>query len=261
MPPNARRDRIRKTFTIHSNNSPHRSRLILKTMADSNWNLAMAPVGACDRGTNPAEGLPWRIVNCLERICAVGALAALSPGLAVVGLTIYGLSRRTPLVAHLRVGQQGRPLWVLKFRTMWEKRPAKHPRSWRLVERIADDQGPKRKSFADPRVCSRFAGFCRRFSIDELPQLLHVATGKMSFIGPRPLTAGELEEYYAGCADEVLRVKPGLSGLWQVMGRNRLTYEQRRAFDLLYVRTRSLGLYLALLAQTPREILGGRNSC
>ena len=82
----------------------------------------------------------------------------------------------------------------------------------------------------------------------------------MSLVGPRPLTAGELREFYAEDAAEVLSVKPGMAGLWQVSGRNRLTYEERRLLDLCFVRRRSIGLYQKILARAVREVWTGANT-
>ena len=81
-----------------------------------------------------------------------------------------------------------------------------------------DTDVPVIKGAPDPRVNSRLAAFCRRYSVDELPQLLQVASGKMRLVGPRPLTPRELEVYYGADCAEVLSVRPGLTGLWQVMG-------------------------------------------
>ncbi len=83
---------------------------------------------------------------------------------------------------------------------------------------------------ADPRVSSWFASFCRRHSIDELPQLWHVARGEMSLVGPRPLTRAEIDRYYAGDAAELLSVKPGLTGLWQIYGRSAIRFPRRAAW-------------------------------
>src|ERR1039458_4677332 len=84
----------------------------------------------------------------------------------------------------------GSPLWVLKFRAMWwpGTRPAGR---FALVEYIVDESGPREKGVRDHRICSRFARFCRRHSIDELPQLLNVVRGEMSLVGPRPITDSE----------------------------------------------------------------------
>ena len=83
----------------------------------------------------------------------------------------------------------------------------------------------------------------------------------MSLVGPRPVTAEELRRYYYGAeAEEMLQVKPGLAGLWQISGRNRLTYSQRKRLDLKYVRERSLRMYLRILFRTVPEVLTGSNS-
>ncbi len=168
------------------------------------------------------------------------------------------LSRRSPLIAHRRVGQYGRLLWVLKLRTMWD---SSEPRSRGWIEFIDDETGPGQKSASDKRVCNRFARFCRRHSLDELPQLWQVVRGEMALIGPRPLTSSEIREHYADVAHELLSVKPGIAGLWQTLGRNRLTYAQRRELDLLFVRQRSAGMYVRILARVLPEIVFGTNAC
>src|SRR6059058_699687 len=131
-------------------------------------------------------------------------------------VAIACLSRRTPLIAHRRVGWRGSTLWMLKFRTMWSDGdvPARRISGW--VEYIDDEAGPQRKQADDPRVGHWFARFCRQHSIDEVPQLWHVIRGEMALIGPRPVTAAEIRRYYGAHADEMLLVRPGIAGLWQV---------------------------------------------
>ena len=203
------------------------------------------------------DSITWKALGWGERAAAVLLLLALSPILCVTGILILALSRRTPLVAHQRIGQHGRPFWTLKFRTMWPG--LVRPRTG-LVERIAEEPGVEIKASLDPRVTSRFARFCRRASIDELPQLAHVAAGTMSLVGPRPLTREELRKHYGPAAPEVLSVKPGITGLWQVCGRSRLSYPQRRRLDLFLVRRRSPGLYATILRRTVAAVLAGRNA-
>ena len=154
-------------------------------------------------------------------------------------------------------------LWVLKIRTMWdrtrnEKRAAAKKGPSRWIEYLPDAEAPVIKRGPDPRVTSRFARFCRRFSIDELPQLAHVASGKMRFAGPRPLTQIELEVHYREAAEEILSVRPGITGLWQVMGRNNLTYPQRRRLDRFFVRRLNWRLYWWVLLRTPGCVISGR---
>jgi exopolysaccharide production protein ExoY len=200
----------------------------------------------------------WLLLGALERLGAALALLALSPFLLAIALVTASLSGDSPLVGHRRLGCGGRPFWVLKLRTMW--RPGgRTPRRFALIEYIADEAGPAEKRVCDGRVSSGFARFCRRHSIDELPQLIHVARGEMSLVGPRPITVSEWRLHYRS-AGEVLEVKPGLSGLWQVNGRSRLSYEQRRNLDLAMVRNRSVKLYFRILLWTLPEVWSGRNA-
>jgi lipopolysaccharide/colanic/teichoic acid biosynthesis glycosyltransferase len=183
---------------------------------------------------------------------------ALSPVVICAMIAVRILSRRTPLIAHQRCGLHGEPFWMLKIRTMWGTSGGGSSFGW--IEHITDTPVPIRKNAPDPRVTSRLAACLRRYSLDELPQVVHVVTGRMRFIGPRPLTPEELGTYYGVAAEEVLSVAPGLTGLWQVMGRNRLTYAQRRRLDLFLVRKRGLGLKLRILAATPLRVLSGRDA-
>ena len=200
----------------------------------------------------------WKAIAVAERIAAAMILLALSPVLLAAGLLIAILSRSSPLVAHLRVGERGRPIWVIKLRTMWR---GEGERGLALVQRLpAIEEVPERKPSDDPRVTSRFARFCRRYSIDELPQLWQVARGEMALVAPRPLTRHELESYYGEDSQELLTRKPGISGLWQVSGRSRLTYGQRRRLDLFMIRRWSIRLCLRILVLTVPKVLAGKDA-
>jgi exopolysaccharide production protein ExoY len=205
--------------------------------------------------------LTWYAVEACERLAAAVLLATLGPLILACAAGVAWASGRSPFIAHRRVGWRGQTLWMIKLRTMWERGPAGSPlwveRGW--VQRIGDE-APEQKVTDDPRIGNGFARFCRRHSIDEIPQLWHVARGEMSLVGPRPLTHGELDKYYGRESGELLRVKPGLAGLWQISGRNRLSYRQRKQLDLRYVRERSLWLYLSILVRTIPEVVHGANS-
>jgi exopolysaccharide production protein ExoY len=208
-----------------------------------------------------AEAAPaWAAVAIGERLAAATLLAVLLPLLAVAGIVIWFLSRRPPLVAHARVGQGGATLWVLKFRSMWSNAAAAGARRRGLIERLRTEPVPELKNPKDPRITSRFAAFCRKFSIDELPQLWHVVEGRMSLVGPRPMTAEELLEHYGRDAAKVLRVKPGLTGLWQIRGRSSLSHRRRRKLDLFLVRKASVRLYLAILLATIPRVFTGKDA-
>ena len=199
------------------------------------------------------------VLGVCERIAAAGLLLAASPFVAGAALVLFLLSGRSPLIAHRRVGRRGDTLWMLKLRTMWDGRGGPGPRFiW--IEYVEDTCGPELKHPADRRVTSRFARFCRRHSIDELPQLWHVITGEMSLVGPHPITQRELDRFYGPVAQEILQAKPGIVGLWQVSGRNHLSYAERRDLDLQLVRRRSAKLYLRILLQTVPKVWSGAGS-
>jgi exopolysaccharide production protein ExoY len=208
----------------------------------------------------PESDFAWQAVGICERLASVALLAALGPMVVASGVALSLFSGRSPLIAHRRVGWRGSTLWMLKLRTMWGHEDACAGRRPGWIEYIDDDRGPRLKQAADPRVNSRFARFCRRHSIDELPQLWHVIRGEMSLVGPRPMTAGELRHHYEEAAAEVLDVKPGIAGLWQVSGRNQLSYPERRQLDLELVRRRSVRMYLEILVRALPEVWSGTNS-
>ncbi len=190
----------------------------------------------------------------IEPLFAAMLAILLAPVAVIIGLIIWFLSGRSPLVRHRRVGWKGEELRVLKFRTMWSAEPCSAPLL--AIEDLPEvDHFLKTKN--DDRIACRFAAWCRRYSLDEIPQLAHVVCGKMSFVGPRPITRAELNLYYGDCAAEVLALRPGLTGLWQVMGRNRLSYAQRRRLDLWLVRRASPRLLVALLIKTIPRVLRG----
>jgi exopolysaccharide production protein ExoY len=228
------------------NHSPDRLRIELQ-IPNSNASLSQA------------EALNWRVVAISERILAGILMLLLLPALAIIAVITVALSRRSPFVAHCRVGQRGQTIWVLKLRTMWDGTASQRPA---LVEKLPPNapQDFSPKIPRDPRVKSQFAAACRRYSVDELPQLWHVIRGEMALIGPRPLTWGEIQRYYGSATGEFLAKKPGISGLWQVRGRSRLTYRQRRRLDLFMIRQWSLRLYLKILFATIPTVLFGRNA-
>jgi exopolysaccharide production protein ExoY len=133
------------------------------------------------------SGFAGQIGDFSERVGAAILLACLFPVLCICAAAVALLSGRTPLIAHRRVGWRGNTLWMLKLRTMWDFEVPHHS-GW--IEYIDDQTGPEQKQEMDARVRSRLARFCRRHSIDELPQLIHVLRGEMSLVGPRPGRAG-----------------------------------------------------------------------
>jgi exopolysaccharide production protein ExoY len=206
---------------------------------------------------SPHEAHSQRALYAFDRSIAVALFPFSAAVMCVVALIIRLSSSQSPFVAHLRVGRFGEPFWMLKFRTMWK--PGASCRASGLVEYINAD-GDVLKAADDSRVPTEFARLCRKYSLDELPQLLHVITGRMSLVGPRPITRSELVRHYGEYAAEVLQLRPGMSGLWQVKGRGRLTYQQRRRLDLFLVRNFSLRLYMRILLHTLPSVFLGRDA-
>lgn len=212
-----------------------------------------------DTAAPSTESPLWAIIGFTERVMASALLLLGLPLLSVIGIAIALLSRRSPLIAHRRVGQRGKEIWILKLRTMWSA-PAGQHRFRPFVEYLTSETVPEPKRQKDVRVTSRFAALCRKYSVDEWPQLWHVIHGDMALVGPRPLTIAELATYYGPDSICLLSVKPGITGLWQVKGRSRLTYAQRRRLDLFLVRHWSFGLYTRILNATVPCVLKGKDA-
>ena len=147
-----------------------------------------------------------------------------------------------------RVGRGYRRFGCIKFRTM---RPDADAVLAQVLERSPSMRAEFERDFKlrdDPRI-TPIGRFLRRSSLDELPQFLNVLRGEMSVVGPRPIVAKEIERY-GEYMDEVAAVRPGLTGLWQVSGRNNLSYKKRVKLDLAYARGRSFSLDLAIILRT-----------
>ncbi|MFT4013558.1 MAG: sugar transferase [Paracoccus sp. (in: a-proteobacteria)] len=159
------------------------------------------------------------------------------------------------IFGHERIGKNGRSFHCLKFRTMVMDADR------RLKELLERDPAARaeweqhRKLDNDPRI-TRLGNILRKTSLDELPQLWNVIRGDMSLVGPRPVTAKELHEKYAESSAAYMSVRPGLTGPWQVSGRNNISYEERVRMDRHYAQTHSLPQDIAILARTVMVVVG-----
>jgi len=173
-----------------------------------------------------------------------------APILLVAAVLVKCTSRGPVLFRQTRVGRAGDEFSMLKFRSMVvdaEDRKAD-------LDELSDGNDVLFKLRDDPRV-TRVGRYLRRFSVDELPQLVNVLRGEMSLVGPRPPLPTEVATYAIDDARRML-VKPGLTGLWQVSGRSDLTWEESVRLDLRYVDNWSIALDLLILWKTARAVFG-----
>jgi exopolysaccharide biosynthesis polyprenyl glycosylphosphotransferase len=190
----------------------------------------------------------------LEYSLTIGALILLSPLMVIIALWIK-FDSSGPVFYHRRVmGLNGCQFDALKFRTMHTDGDAILAANPVLLDILASTHKIK----DDPRI-TRIGLFLRRYSLDELPQLLNVLKGDMSLVGPRIISPPELQQY-GQWAMNLLTVRPGLTGLWQVSGRSDIAYEDRVRLDMFYIRNYSIWLDLQVIVQTIPVVLGGRGA-
>ena len=173
------------------------------------------------------------------------AIILLSPVFLILGIIVKCTSKGPVFYSHKRAGKNGKEIGVLKFRSMVKNAD-------KLIENFSDEQKTEfQKCYKlenDPRV-TKIGKFLRKTSLDELPQILNIFAGSLSFVGPRPITQEETLLYKKD-RDLLLSVKPGLTGLWAVSGRSTLTYEERIKLELKYVKECSLWFDIKIFFKT-----------
>jgi exopolysaccharide biosynthesis polyprenyl glycosylphosphotransferase len=189
------------------------------------------------------------IKTTIDRIAAATLLVLLSPLFAVVAILIRRDAHGPVFFRQERVGKGGTFFPMLKFRTMVIDAEEMLPS---LLDQ-SDGQGPLFKLRDDPRI-TNIGATLRRYSLDELPQLVNVLRGDMSLVGPRPPLASEVEEYEHDVRRRLL-VRPGMTGLWQINGRSDLSWEEAVRFDLYYVENWSVMSDLMILWRTGRAVV------
>jgi len=221
-----------------------------------NTALSSVFVGRTASDSWPKRG-EWAI-RLVDIIVSFVALVFLAPVILVTALLVYVTNPGPIFFAHSRLGRDGKPFPCLKFRTMVtdaEERLrailAEDPTrrlEWALDHKLRDD----------PRI-TIIGKFLRSSSIDELPQFYNVLRGHMSLVGPRPIVKAEIVRYGRYYRD-YCGVRPGITGLWQVSGRNDVTYRRRVAMDVTYARNRSLSLNLRIMLMTIPSVLMAKGS-
>ncbi|RKN82167.1 sugar transferase [Paenibacillus ginsengarvi] len=202
----------------------------------------------------PLRGLNWFMKRSADFILSALGVIAISPVLLLVTLAIKLDSKGPILIKQKRIGKNGAPFHMLKFRSMVANAEA-------LKASLASQNeamGPVFKIKNDPRI-TRVGRFIRKYSLDELPQLLNVLAGQMSLVGPRPPLPNEVEQY----TDYQWRrfdVRPGITGLWQVSGRSDLPFEEWVKLDIYYIERWSLAMEFKILLKTIPVVLKGEGA-
>ncbi len=198
-----------------------------------------------------------------KRAFDVALILLLSPlwGCLYVLLALLVLVFEGPPIHHksVRVGPDGEEFWIIKFRTMRVDADAELDGLRAADEELDSEFKRSYKLRSDPRI-TRLGGLLRRLSLDELPQVLNVLKGDMSLVGPRPVLRSELKAFYGSKTAQVLSVRPGMTGLWQVSGRSLLPYEERVELDLQYVDRCGLLTDLAILMRTIPSVARGHGA-
>jgi exopolysaccharide production protein ExoY len=233
----------------------------------SDYNSPVFAIGSADaRTVVPFSFVPevargWSAYACMKRVLDVFGAVLLGVVFSPLILVIVLLMRRDggPLIyKHQRVGRDGKLFECLKFRTMV---PDADKVLYRLLEQRPELKAEwirDHKLRHDPRVTT-IGRFLRRTSLDELPQIWNVIRGEMSLVGPRPVVREELFRYGRNSLIYTSAL-PGITGLWQVNGRNNTDYRRRVAMDVFYVRRRSLVLDVYILLRTTSVVLAGNGA-
>ena len=208
---------------------------------------------------NTSDGL--LLVAAKRAVDLAGAsllLLVLAPVFILIALMIKIDSAGPVLFRQWRLGFRGRRFLMFKFRTMCAGAEAD------IEELIIRDSAKRivweefQKLWDDPRLTG-FGRYLRKLSLDEFPQLWNVLKGEMSLVGPRPITPDQ-REIYGGDFDLYTSVKPGITGMWQVNGRNRTSFRQRILWDAYYIKNWTLGLDLSILLRTIGVVLTGEGA-
>jgi exopolysaccharide biosynthesis polyprenyl glycosylphosphotransferase len=213
--------------------------------------VMMSPVeGLPLMHVDPAEfsGSKYIVKSAADRVSAALLLLVAGIPMLLIALLVKVTSPGPVFFRQERIGRNGEPFQMLKFRSMVADAEA------RLEEVMGGEVGLFYKAVDDPRI-TPVGGFLRRFSIDELPQLLNVIRGDMSLVGPRPQIPAEVAQYN-DLAHRRLLVKPGMTGLWQVSGRSSLSAEESIRLDAYYAENWSLGGDLAIVLRTLKAVVG-----
>lgn len=222
---------------------------------------ADTPASATDfeQAAAPLTGLVARgVKRAIDIVGSSLALLILSPLMIALTMALAIESGGHPIFVQERIGRAGATFKIFKFRTMSRGADDQLRRKLEADADLAREWAQRRKLRDDPRV-TRIGRILRKYSLDEVPQFVNVLLGQMSLVGPRPIIEEELS-LFGHRLPVVLSMRPGLTGLWGVSGRNDLGYGERVQLEDRYVRTWTLGLDVAILLRTIPRVIKGRGA-
>ncbi len=207
---------------------------------------------------NKIKGINAVIKRTVDVVGAIVALIIFSPLFAVIAIMIKLDSPGPVFFGHKRIAQNGKTFYCLKFRTMVKN-------AQEILQELLESDPEAKREFktnfklkSDPRI-TRIGKFLRKTSLDEFPQFINVLKGEMSLVGPRPIVEREIEKY-GKYGETLLKVKPGITGFWQISGRNDVDYEERIALDMYYIQNWSLWLDIKIILRTVPAVLAKKGA-
>ena len=235
---------------VQARKRPYRAPSISLPLQPATAPSELDPALSAPPVTAPVGGARKRVFDV---ICASAILIGVTPLFLMLTIIIKLRGDGPVVFRHTRIGFDGRRFDCIKFRTMVVDAEQKLADHLAADPDAAEEWGRDQKLRSDPRV-TRIGAVLRKTSLDELPQLFNVLRGDMSLVGPRPVIEDELARYGA-FRSAYLSARPGMTGLWQVSGRNSTTYERRTELDATYVRDWRLRNDIAIIMKTVPEVL------
>jgi exopolysaccharide production protein ExoY len=196
--------------------------------------------------------------RALDLVVAMIAIVMVLPAMACIALMVWAHDGHSPIFAQQRIGRGGKKFACLKFRTMVADSERVLREHLAACPAARAEWMETRKLRNDPRI-TPLGRFLRKSSLDELPQLFNVVAGSMSMVGPRPIVAEEIDRY-GRYFHHYCTLRPGITGLWQVSGRNDVSYRRRVVLDFVYSRSKSVPLDLLIMSRTVPSVLLRRGS-
>ena len=267
---------VERVIIAFSRDSHTRTLELIRSLNDLDVQIDVVPrlfevvgpnVGLHAVGGIPLVGLPplrlsrssWLLKRTMDIVLATAGLVALAPMFAVIAAMIKLDSRGPVFFRQVRMGSEGRTFRIFKFRTMTADAEERKADVAHLNKHARSSGDPRMFKVPDDPRLTRPGRLLRRYSLDELPQLINVLRGEMSLVGPRPLILAE-DEHVADWGRRRLDLKPGMTGPWQVLGRDDIPFQEMISLDYLYVTGWSLGRDLKLLLQTFPVVLRSRSA-